>query len=135
MAVGLRRSSVLRECFKELLVPRAECWLTHMSARSYGALEAAWLLDPATWWSLAQNAFAASTLPGSSGDERFEWFSYFVERADERGYEVPGGFRRRSTISQLGVPRKSDPAQLAIDALFRIRREPGRARFEMLSTC
>ena len=112
-AVSVREPLAL--AMKERLVAWAQAHLTSCTNRLYGVLEAIWILAPETWRQLAQEATAEQFLPGTDWSERREWFEYWRSKTEARGVPVPADFRARVTKARLGVPRKSYPAEAAVE--------------------
>lgn len=117
IALAVRQRQPLAETAQKLVVPLARELLTTTSSRAYGAFEATWLITPDTWRAIAVEAHCATQLPGTEPFERVEWFRYWAEKGAERGAEPPGDFLATASIAALGVPRKTDPSDLAVDLL------------------
>jgi hypothetical protein len=117
LALAVRRRTALKSIAFEVLAPVARELLAVPSARTYGLLEAIWQVNPEAWREMAAKAYGVTLFPGTEAGGRIEWFRYWATRSGQRGIEPPGEFLTISVVAGLGVPRKTDPAALAVNLL------------------
>ncbi len=117
--LAIQRRPALAEAARKAILPWASNSLDAPGDRTYGLLEATWLLAPAAWRERASTAFQMAEFPGTEAVERGQWFEYWATRAAERGVTPTDAFLARKSVAELGVPRKTDPAHLAVELLRR----------------
>jgi hypothetical protein len=117
LARAVRGTTRLSQYMGARMVALAEQHLTSPSGMFYGALEAVWVLEPDAWRFFAQEAHSVTHLPGTDASQRAGWYQYWLSSGTTRGVQTPEGFQGRSITAQLGVPRKSDPASLAVELI------------------
>lgn len=115
--LAVRSRHALAAKARELLVPVARERFATPGDQTYGLLEATWLIDPEAWRSIAKDAQGVRHLPGTEATERVGWFSYWATWGIKRNVKSSEEFLAKSSIAALGVPRKTDPARLAVDLL------------------
>ena len=117
MARAVQNSAALSSSMGDKLVEYAALPLEVPAVLRYGCLEAIWSLRPETWRRLARAAYPITTFPKTEAYERTSWCQYWLDHGGVRGVPAPQGFAGFSQASRLGVPRKTDPAALAVSLL------------------
>lgn len=116
VAIACGRDDRLRPTLLERVMPEIERARARPELEDYNYFDALWFLDEARWRMLAEEVTGSSVPPFSNEYSREGWYERWTSRAPARGVTVPESFRKLSRIAKLGIPRKTNPADLAIAA-------------------
>jgi len=114
LARAVGKADILRARMSDYILSYVKSPLEVPSTCRHGYFEALWHLRPESWSALAHDTYSRITFPGFSAYERTQWCDYWLTHGQRRNITVPRSFVGLRQTVGLGVPRKTDPADLAV---------------------